>query len=84
MTESADQFAPGGLRTGGTVIVVPGRGESPATYARFGSRLAFDAYRVRVIGPPAAGAAKATAFLAELPSNCPRRLTAWPATRLTG
>jgi alpha-beta hydrolase superfamily lysophospholipase len=66
MTESADYFAPEGLRTRGTVIVVPGRGETPATYARFGSRLAFDAYRVRVIGAPPAGAANATAFLAEL------------------
>jgi alpha-beta hydrolase superfamily lysophospholipase len=66
MTTSADYFAPEGLRTRGTVIVVPGRGETPATYARFGSRLAFDAYRVRVIGAPQAGAGNATAFLAEL------------------
>jgi alpha-beta hydrolase superfamily lysophospholipase len=66
MASSADYFAPEGLRTRGTVIVVPGRGETPATYARFGSRLAFDAYRVRVIGPPTAGAANATVFLAEL------------------
>ena len=29
MTESADYFAPEGLRTRGTVIVVPGRGETP-------------------------------------------------------
>jgi alpha-beta hydrolase superfamily lysophospholipase len=63
MTEHADYFAPEGLRTRGTVIVVPGRGETPATYARFGSRLAYDAYRVRVTGPPPAGAANVTAFL---------------------
>ena len=44
MTESADFFAPAGLRTRGTVLVVPGRGETAATYQRFGSRLAFDAY----------------------------------------
>jgi alpha-beta hydrolase superfamily lysophospholipase len=65
MTESADYFAPEGLRTRGTVIVVAGRGETPAAYARFGSRLAYDAYRVRVIEPPAA-AADVTAFLAGL------------------
>jgi alpha-beta hydrolase superfamily lysophospholipase len=69
MSSNADYFAPEGLRTRGTVIVVPGRGETPATYARFASRLAFDAYRVRVIGPPAAGSANASAFLAELASK---------------
>jgi alpha-beta hydrolase superfamily lysophospholipase len=65
MTESADFFAPAGLRTRGTVLVVPGRGETAATYQRFGSRLAFDAYRVRVIPPPA-GAGSAAAFLDQL------------------
>ena len=64
MTQSTDYFAPEGLRTRGTVIVVPGRGETPGTYARFGSRLAYDAYRVRVIGPPPAGAATIRDFLA--------------------
>lgn len=47
-----DREAPDGLRTRGTVIVVPGRGETPATYTRFASRLAADAYRVRVIEAP--------------------------------
>ncbi|HEY3880884.1 MAG TPA: hypothetical protein VGM12_20015 [Trebonia sp.] len=69
MAESSDYFAPAGLRARGTVILVPGRGETPATYARLGARLAFDAYRVRVIAPPSAGAANATAFLAELASS---------------
>ncbi|MGY1808138.1 hypothetical protein ACI8AF_12285 [Blastococcus sp. SYSU D00669] len=45
--------APEGLRTRGTVVVVPGRGETPATYGRFGRRLAADAYAVRVVAPPA-------------------------------
>jgi alpha-beta hydrolase superfamily lysophospholipase len=49
MTRHADYFAPAGLRTRGTIVVVPGRGETPAVYARFGSRLAYDAYRVRVV-----------------------------------
>lgn len=37
------------LAVRGTVLVVPGRGETPAAYARFGRRLAADAYRVRVL-----------------------------------
>lgn len=41
--------APEGLRTRGTVLVVPGRGETRRSYARFGARLAADAYQVRVL-----------------------------------
>ncbi|MDQ0772234.1 alpha-beta hydrolase superfamily lysophospholipase [Streptomyces aurantiacus] len=52
MTEYTDHHAPAGLRTRGTVIVVPGRGETRETYTRLGSRLAADAYRVRVIDAP--------------------------------
>lgn len=52
MTEYTDHHAPEGLRTRGTVVVVPGRGETRATYARFGRRLAADAYRVRVVDAP--------------------------------
>ncbi|GGZ81818.1 hypothetical protein GCM10010308_63610 [Streptomyces vinaceusdrappus] len=33
-------------------MVVPGRGDSHATYNRFGRRLAADAYRVRVVDAP--------------------------------
>ncbi|WKU03383.1 hypothetical protein [Micromonospora sp. HUAS LYJ1] len=51
-TQYADHSAPSGLRTRGTVVVVPGRGEVPASYGRFGARLAADAYRVRVLPPP--------------------------------
>jgi alpha-beta hydrolase superfamily lysophospholipase len=63
MTQSTDYHAPDGLRTRGTVIVVPGRGETRATYARFGSRLAYDAYRVRVVDLPAADPAAVAPFL---------------------
>ncbi|MEV0388174.1 alpha/beta hydrolase [Nonomuraea sp. NPDC050643] len=63
MTQSTDHHAPDGLRTRGTVIVVPGRGETRATYARFGSRLAYDAYRVRVVDLPAADPAAVAPFL---------------------
>jgi len=44
-----DFAAPEGLRVRGTVLVVAGRGETPASYGRFGARLAADAYRVRVL-----------------------------------
>jgi alpha-beta hydrolase superfamily lysophospholipase len=47
-----DYTGPEGLRTRGTVLVVPGRGESQATYQRFGRRLAADSYRVRVLSAP--------------------------------
>ncbi|QFZ72465.1 alpha/beta hydrolase [Streptomyces fagopyri] len=52
MTQYTDHYGPEGLRTRGTVVVVPGRGESRAAYARFGRRLAADAYRVRVVDTP--------------------------------
>ncbi|WP_101832188.1 alpha/beta hydrolase [Frankia canadensis] len=45
---------PQGLRERGTVVVVPGRGESAATYRRLGARLAADAYRIRVLPAPPA------------------------------
>jgi thiosulfate/3-mercaptopyruvate sulfurtransferase len=36
----------------GTLVLVPGRGENPGVYQRFGARLAFDAYRVRAVPDP--------------------------------
>lgn len=87
MTKHSDYLAPAGLRTRGTVIVVPGRGETPATYARLGARLAYDAYRVRVTEAPAGDPADLAAFLvalgeqltaavagADLPDGVPRPL----------
>jgi alpha-beta hydrolase superfamily lysophospholipase len=44
---------PSGLNPRGTVIVIPGRGERPEVYERFGRRLAADAYRVRAVASPA-------------------------------
>ncbi|MFF2998069.1 alpha/beta hydrolase [Streptomyces sp. NPDC057950] len=52
MTQYTDHYGPEGLRTRGTIVVVPGRGEGRAAYARFGRRLAADAYRVRVVDAP--------------------------------
>ncbi|WKK71119.1 hypothetical protein Q0F99_16230 [Rathayibacter oskolensis] len=41
---------PEGIAPRGTLIVLGGRGETPAVYERFGTRLARDAYRVRALG----------------------------------
>jgi alpha-beta hydrolase superfamily lysophospholipase len=38
----------------GTVVVIAGRGEHPGVYARFGTRIAVDGYRVRALGDPTA------------------------------
>lgn len=40
---------PEGVEARGTVLVLAGRGETASVYARFGRRLAADAYRVRVV-----------------------------------
>lgn len=40
---------PAGGTPRGTLILLPGRGETQASYARFGTRLAADAYRVRLV-----------------------------------
>jgi pimeloyl-ACP methyl ester carboxylesterase len=49
-------FEPDPIPAQGTVIVIPGRGEQPDVYRRFGSRIAADAYRVHVTGNPTDGA----------------------------
>jgi pimeloyl-ACP methyl ester carboxylesterase len=36
----------------GTIVLIAGRGEHPGVYERFGTRIAFDGYRVRVVGDP--------------------------------
>ncbi|MDQ0815332.1 alpha-beta hydrolase superfamily lysophospholipase [Streptomyces sp. B3I7] len=66
MTQYSDFFAPEGLRVRGTVVVVPGRGETLATYGRLGRRLAADAYRVRVLNAPALDGDDATVELSTL------------------
>ncbi|MCX4580038.1 alpha/beta hydrolase [Streptomyces sp. NBC_01571] len=64
MTQYTDYYGPEGLRTRGTIVVVPGRGEGRAAYARFGRRLAADAYRVRVVDAPRIDADDLTGSLA--------------------
>jgi alpha-beta hydrolase superfamily lysophospholipase len=55
-----------GLRVRGTVVVVPGRGETAATYARFGARLAYDAYQVVVAEQPGADPSALAPYLRAL------------------
>lgn len=50
-----------GLSVRGTVVLLPGRGEHPGVYERFGRRLAADAYEVRVLDVPADQDAEDTA-----------------------
>jgi 2-polyprenyl-6-methoxyphenol hydroxylase-like FAD-dependent oxidoreductase len=52
MSDYLDFTAPAGLRIRGTVLVVPGRGETTDTYQRFGRRIAGEAYTVRVLPQP--------------------------------
>lgn len=57
---------PDGPAPRGTLILIAGRGEAPEVYRRFGTRLAFDAYRVHVIGDPVPDPARARARVAEI------------------
>lgn len=65
---------PEGLAARGTLIVLGGRGETPAVYERFGTRISRDAYKLRVLGDATADtdAVRAAALElladAELPS----------------
>ena len=43
----------------GTLVVLPGRGESPQVYERFGRRLSADAYRVHAVPAPSDGEERA-------------------------
>ncbi len=43
---------PEGVAARGTLVVIPGRGEQPAHYERFGRRIAADGYRVHVVTDP--------------------------------
>lgn len=53
---------PDGMAPRGTLIVLPGRGETPTSYGRFGRRLAADSYKVRYVDldPADPGPARAT------------------------
>jgi alpha-beta hydrolase superfamily lysophospholipase len=48
-TSTAAWDEPAGIAARGTLVVLVGRGETPASYGRFGRRLSADGYRVRVL-----------------------------------
>jgi pimeloyl-ACP methyl ester carboxylesterase len=48
-----DFAGPEGLRVRGTLVVIPGRGESTDTFRRFSTRIAADSYLVRVVNSAA-------------------------------
>ncbi|QYN39389.1 lysophospholipase [Pseudonocardia sp. DSM 110487] len=48
----AEWNEPEGIAPRGTLIVLPGRGEHPGVYERFGRRIAADGYRVRAVSDP--------------------------------
>jgi len=56
----ANWAEPDGIAPRGTLIVIPGRGEGPELYERFGRRIAADAYRVQAVADPVADPALAT------------------------
>lgn len=43
---------PDGIAVRGTLVVIPGRGEQPAHYERFGRRISADGYRVHAVADP--------------------------------
>jgi len=57
---AANWTEPDGVAPRGTVIVIPGRGEGPGLYERFGRRIAGDAYRVHAVADPVADPALTT------------------------
>jgi alpha-beta hydrolase superfamily lysophospholipase len=50
MTHILSWDEPEGISPRGTLVVLPGRGEQPGVYQRFGRRLGADGYRVRAVG----------------------------------
>ncbi|HRD64151.1 MAG TPA: hypothetical protein PLZ93_19965 [Nocardioides sp.] len=49
MTTTGSWDEPAGGTPRGTLVVLPGRGETAASYERFGRRLSADAYKVRLV-----------------------------------
>ncbi len=52
---------PEGIATRGTLVVIPGRGEQPGHYERFGRRVAADGYRLHAVTDPSVDDALTTA-----------------------
>lgn len=58
--------APDDIDARGTIIVIPGRGESPGVYERLGRRLAVDGYLVRVVPEPTGDLGSTCSQIADL------------------
>ena len=69
---------PDGIAVRGTLVLIPGRGEQPAHYERFGRRISADGYRVHAVTDPTADAdrtlAQITGQLADPGTPGPRML----------
>ncbi|MDT7574902.1 MAG: thiosulfate/3-mercaptopyruvate sulfurtransferase, partial [Pseudonocardiales bacterium] len=62
---------PRGIAPRGTVIVVPGRGEHPSVYERFGRRIAADGYRVEAVSAPTVDEARTERQIRTLLASVP-------------
>jgi alpha-beta hydrolase superfamily lysophospholipase len=60
---------PAGATPRGTLILLPGRGETPTSYQRFGRRMAADAYKVRYVDVDLTDLAPAQATVEKLLSD---------------
>jgi pimeloyl-ACP methyl ester carboxylesterase len=63
---AANWSEPDGVAPRGTLIVIPGRGEGPELYERFGRRIAGDAYRVHAVADPVADPALTASQLLDI------------------
>jgi alpha-beta hydrolase superfamily lysophospholipase len=63
MTSISAWDEPAGITARGTLVLLPGRGEQPELYRRFGSRIAADGYRVRALPDPTGDLEAVTAQL---------------------
>ena len=66
---------PDGIAVRGTLVVIPGRGEQPAHYERFGRRISADGYRVHAVTDPTVDAGRTVAQVTDqLAGPAPRVL----------
>ena len=65
-TQVASWGEPDGIAPRGTLILIPGRGERPELYERFGRRISADGFRVHVVADPVTDAALTTAQVVDL------------------
>jgi len=64
---------PDGIAPRGTPVLIPGRGEQPVLYTRFGRRIAGDGYRVHVVADATLDAGLSAAQVSDLlaAADCP-------------